>query len=220
MTRKWFGFAILIAVATILLNASSCGFNQHLVSIQITPTAFTFGTADPSLQVGFGALGTYIHPPANKDVTTLVTWASDNPQVVQISSTGVASPASTLGCGTANIGASFYDSPNLVTSNIATVTVDGPASLGCTPAGPEPTLTISFTGTGTGTATGSGLSCSSPSACSDQFPIGTTITLTATPTGTSTFGGWANCNSTSGANATVCTVMLENDTTVTATFSQ
>jgi hypothetical protein len=217
MSRKWFGLVILIAIATLLLNTSNCGFNQHLVGITIAPSSGTFGAAASGAFFDFSAIGTYIHPPATKDITNLVTWGTDNPQVVTITSAGVASPGPT--CGVANISASFYDSPNLVTSNTSTITVDGPASLGCTPAGPEPTLTISFTGTGTGTAAGSGLSCSSPSACSDQFPIGTTITLTATPTGTSTFGGWANCNSTSGPDATVCTVILENNVTVTATFT-
>jgi hypothetical protein len=217
MSRKWLGLAILITIATLLLNTSSCGFNQHLVSIQIAPTSGTFGAAASGAFFDFSAVGTYIHPPANKDVTSLVTWGTDNPQVVQITSAGVASPGAN--CGVANITASFYDSPNLVVSNPSTITVDGPASLGCTPAGPEPILTISFAGTGTGTVIGSGLSCSSPSACSDQFEIGTTITLTASPTGTSTFGGWANCNSTSGPDATVCTVILENNVTVTATFT-
>ncbi|MFZ0419276.1 MAG: hypothetical protein WAM04_14350 [Candidatus Sulfotelmatobacter sp.] len=219
MSRKWLSIIVLIAVATFLMSVSSCGFNQHLVSISITPSAFTFGVANPNAVVGFGALGTYIHPPATKDVTSLVTWASDNPQVVQITSAGVASPASALTCGTANIGASFYDSPNLVTSNIATITVDGPASLGCTPAGPEPILTVSFAGLGSGTVTGS-ISCSSPGSCSDQFPIGSTLTLAASPTTNSSFAGWSGCTSTSGTNATVCTVNLQNNLTVTATFNQ
>jgi hypothetical protein len=200
-----------------LLNASSCGFNQHLVSINIPESGGTFGGVGPGAFFDFTAIGTYIHPPATKDITDLVTWKSDNPQVVQVSSTGVVSP--NVSCGLANISASYYDSPNEVVSNAVPVTVNGPASLGCTPAGAEPVLTISFAGTGTGTVTGSGLSCSTPSACSDQFMIGTTITLTASPTGSSTFGGWTNCNSTSGSDATVCTVILENDVTVTATFT-
>jgi hypothetical protein len=157
MNRKWFSIFVLIAAATLLLSLSSCGFNQHLVSIQIQPTAGTFGAVDPSIFFDFQAIGTYIHPPQTKDITSLVTWRSDNPQVVQVSSAGVASP--NLNCGTADISASFFDSPNDVVSNSATLTVDGPSSLGCTPAGPEPILTISFAGTGTGTVTGSGISC-------------------------------------------------------------
>ncbi len=66
MSRKWFGFAILIAIATMLLNASSCGFNQHLVSIQIGPFRATFGPLPLVHSVNFSAVGTYIHPPAKR----------------------------------------------------------------------------------------------------------------------------------------------------------
>ncbi len=215
MSRKWFSIIALIATATWLLNMSGCGFNQHLTSIQISPSSGTFGAADPSIFFNFTALGTYIHPPATKDITNQVTWSSDNPQVVQITSAGVASP--NLNCGIANITASFNDPPNDVVSNTSTITVDGPASLGCTPAGPQPILTISFAGLGTGTVTGSGISCSSPSACSDQLTTGASVTLTASPTGTSSFSNWSGCSSTSGA---VCTVIVENNVTVTATFNQ
>jgi|ERR1017187_8920645 hypothetical protein len=222
MSRKWFSVIVLIAASTFLLNVSSCGFNQHLVSIQIAPSSATFGAAtplgaSPGAFIYFSATGTYEHPPKTIDVTNLVSWGTDNPQVVQISSTGAASPGND--CGVANISASYYDSPNLVASNSAAITVDGPASLGCTPAGPEPILTVSFAGLGTGTVTGS-ISCSSPGSCSEQFVIGSTLTLTASPTTNSSFAGWSGCNSTSGADATVCTVNLQNNLTVTATFSQ
>jgi Divergent InlB B-repeat domain len=217
MSRKWFSIVALIAAASLFLSMSSCAFNQHLVSISIAPSGATFGAGDPSLFVNFTASGTYEHPPQTKDITALVTWKSDTPQVAQVTSAGVVSP--TLGCGSANVYATFYDSPNLVSSNEAHIVVDGPASLGCTPAGPEPILTIGFAGAGTGTVTGSGISCSTPSACSDQFVYGTTITLTAAPTLNSTFAGWSNCNSTSGTNASVCTVFLQNNLSIIATFN-
>lgn len=219
MSRKCFNIAAMLATATLLCASLSCGFNQHLVSIQIHPSAGgTFGAVDPSIFFNFTAYGTYIHPPQTKDITNLVTWQSDNPQVVQITSAGVASP--NLGCGVADISATYQDGSNLVVSNSDAVTVDGPAADGCTPAGPQPILSISFAGNGTGTVTGSGISCSSPSSCSDQFTTGTTLSLTAAPTGaTSTFGGWSGCNSTSGVNASVCSVILENSLTVTATFN-
>jgi hypothetical protein len=215
MNARWFGILALIVAATFFFSLSSCGFNQHLVSISIAPSAYTFGSVDPNLFVGFAATGTYEHPPKTIDITNIVTWGSDTPQVVQISNMGVATP--NTNCGTANISASFYDSPNLVSSNSAAITVDGPASSGCTPAGPQPILTVDFAGSGTGTVTG-GLSCSTPSSCNEQFATGSTIVLTATATGSSTFAGWSGCTSTSGANSSVCTVMLEINTTVTATF--
>jgi hypothetical protein len=215
MSRKWFGILALSALATLLLNSSSCGFNQHLTSIQIAPSTGTFGAADPSLFFVFGATGTYIHPPANKDVTAQVTWASDNPQVVAITSAGIASPSG--GCGVADITASLEDGSNLVVSNSSAITVDGPASSGCTPAGPQPILTVNFSGTATGTVTSlpSGIDCSSPSTCSAAFTTGATIVLSGTPTGNSSSVTWNGCNSASGES---CTVVLENSVTVTATF--
>jgi len=217
MSRKWFSVVALIATATVFLSFSSCAYNQHLVSISIPSSGGTFGAADPSLFFDFKAFGTYIHPPQTKDLTNLVTWQTDNPQVVQVSSAGVVSP--NLGCGVGDIFATFKDGSNEVVSNSVKITVDGPASSGCTPPGPQPILTISFAGNGTGTVTGPGISCSTPSSCSNQFTNGTTLGLTASPTGTSVFAGWSGCNSTSGTNASVCTVILENNLTVTATFN-
>jgi hypothetical protein len=214
MSRKWFSVLALIATATLFLSLSSCAYNQHLVSINIPEKGGTFGAADPSLFFNFKAFGTYIHPPETKDITTLVTWQSDNPQVVQVTGAGVVSP--NLGCGLGNIYATFKDGSNQVVSNSVPITVEGPASSGCTPPGPQPILTISFAGTGTGTVTGSGISCSTPSSCSNQFTTGSALVLTASPSGTSIFGGWSGCSSTSGVD---CTVFLQNNLTVTATFN-
>ena len=216
MSRKWFSIIALIAAATLLFSLSSCGFNQHLLSIDIPEAGGTFGAPDPSLFFDFTAIGTYIHPPATKDITDLVTWRSDNPQVAQVSNMGVVSP--NVNCGLANISASFYDSPNDVVSNSVPITVNGPAASGCTPAGPQPILTVDFAGTGTGTVTGA-ISCSSPSSCSAQFTTGATVMLTAAPNAGQTFEGWSGCTSTSGANSSVCSVLLEISTTVTATFN-
>jgi hypothetical protein len=216
MSRKWFSIIALIAAATFLCNLSSCGFNQHLVSIDIPESGGTFGGVGPGIYFDFTAIGTYVHPPATKDITDLVTWKSDNPQVVQVSAAGVVSP--NVACGLANISASLYDSPNDVVSNAVPVTVDGTGP-GCTLPGEQPILTVSFSGNGSGTVTGNGISCTSPSSCSDQFSAGTTVTLTAAPTGGSSFSSWTNCNSTSGSNNSVCTVLLENNSTVTAAFN-
>jgi hypothetical protein len=213
MNRKWFSIIVLIATATFLLNVSSCGFNQHLVSINIPESGGTFGGVGPGIFFDFTAIGTYIHPPATKDITDLVTWQSDNPQVVQVSNTGVVTP--NVSCGLANISATYFDSPNQVTSNAVPITVNGPASLGCTPAGPQPILTVTVTGTTSGNVTSSpaGISCNTGSSCSSQFVTGQSVTLTATPA--SGFQSWQGCNTVNGAS---CTVFLENSTTVTAAF--
>src|ERR1700678_1470547 len=216
MSRKWFSIIALIAAPTFLCNLSSCGFNQHLVSIDIPESGGTFGGVGPGIYFDFTAIGTYVHPPATKDITDLVTWKSDNPQVVQVSAAGVVSP--NVACGLANISASLYDSPNDVVRNAVRGTVEGTGP-GCTLPGEQPILTVSFSGNGSGTVTGNGISCTSPSSCSDQFSAGTTVTLTAAPTGGSSFSSWTNCNSTSGSNNSVCTVLLENNSTVTAAFN-
>jgi len=213
MSRKWFSVIVLIAAATFLLNVSSCGFYQHLVSINIPEPSGTFGGTGPGIFFDFTAIGTYIHPPQTKNITDIVTWQSDNPQVVQVSSTGVVTP--NVACGLANISASYYDSPNDVISNSVPITVNGPAADGCTPAGPQPILTVTVAGTLSGNVTSApaGISCNTGSSCSSEFTTGQTVTLTATPA--SGFQSWQGCNTTNGAS---CTVFLENSTSVTATF--
>lgn len=216
MSRKWFSILALIAAATFFLSLSSCSFNSHLLSIQVQPsTGGTFGAADPSIFFDFKAFGTYDHPQRTVDITDKVDWQSDNPQVVLVSTTGVVSP--NLDCGLANIFATLQDGNNDVVSNSVPITVDGPASSGCTPAGTPPTLTVNFSGTATGTvvSTPAGIDCSSPSSCNAEFTAGTTVTLTGTPTGTSNSVTWNGCNTVTGFN---CSVVMENSVAVTATF--
>jgi len=213
MNRKWFSILALIAAATFFVNLSSCGFNKHLVSISIAPTGATFGAVDTSLFVNFTATGTYVHPPQTKDVTNIVTWKSDTPQVASVTSGGVVSPS--LGCGTANVYATFYDSPNQVTSNSAFITVDGPASLGCPQSGALSNLSVTITtGTGKVTSAPAGITCGT--VCAAQFTTGTTVELTATLISPSTSVTWGNCDSSTG---TVCTVLLQADRVVTAAFN-
>jgi hypothetical protein len=217
MNRKWLGIAALILAAVALSSMWSCARSTQLQAITIQPTSGTFGAADPSLQFQMKAFGTYIHPPKTVDITDQVDWQSDASQVVQVTNMGIASPSSN--CGVAQVFATMQDGDNDVVSNQATIIVEGPASNGCTPAGAQPVITISFAGNGTGTVTGSGISCTAPNACTYQFTAGTTLTLEATATGSSTFGGWNNCNNNSGTNNDVCTVILEDNVNVTATFN-
>jgi hypothetical protein len=213
MNRKWFSILALIAAATFFINLSSCGFNQHLVSIQVEPAGATFGAVDPNLFVNFKAFGTYIHPPQTKDITDQVTWQSDTPQVAQVSSSGVVSP--NLGCGTANVFATLNDSPNDVVSNSAFITVDGPASQGCPQSGALSNLSVTIgSGTGTVTSAPAGITCGT--VCAAQFTTGTTVELTATPIAPSASVAWVNCDSFTG---TVCTVLLQADRVVTADFN-
>jgi hypothetical protein len=211
---KWISIFCLVLAGSWLLSLSSCARSTQLTGITIQPPSGTFGAVDPTIYFQFKAFGTYIHPPKTVDITNQVTWQSDNPQVIQITSAGVASP--NLNCGVAQVFAQMHSGNNDIVSNSASLTVDGPASLGCTPAGTPPTLTVTVAGTVTGTVTSapSGISCSVGSSCSSQFTTGTTVTLTAAPA--SSFQSWNNCNTTNGAS---CTVFLQNSTTVTATFN-
>ena len=64
MNRKWFSIIALIAIATFFLSLSSCGFNQHLVSIQVVPPGgdIRLSRIERCLQ----GHGTYEHPPADQ----------------------------------------------------------------------------------------------------------------------------------------------------------
>ncbi len=218
MNRKWLGKWIgifgLISVAICLLSLLSCARGTRLVSIAIQPQSGTFGAVDPGLYFQFKAIGTYIHPPKTLDITNQVNWQSDNAQVIQVTSAGVVSP--NLNCGVGQVLAEMHSGGNDVVSNSASITVNGPASSGCTPAGPQPILTVTVTGTVSGNVTSAppGISCSVGSSCSSQFTTGTTVTLTAAPAGS--FQQWSGCNVASGAS---CTVFLQNSTTVTALFN-
>ncbi len=213
---RWIGIFVLAGAGVGLLSLSSCARPTQLISISITPsTGGTFGGVDPALYFQFKAIGTYIHPPKTVDITDQVDWQSDNPQVITITSTGVASP--NQDCGVAQVFAEMHQDGNDIVSNQDSITVNGPAAEGCTPAGPQPTLTTSLTGSGTVVSNPPGIDCqsSSSTSCNSTFIIGTSVTLTGTPTGTSTLVSWTGCSSSSG---TQCIVVMENSITVTAAF--
>jgi hypothetical protein len=211
MNRKWFGIVALVAVATLLLSFSSCGFNQHLTSIQVFPANVTFGGVGATVQ--FKAIGTYDHPPATKDVTDQATWSIDSQNLVSFSSTpGLVKDIND--CGTGNVMASIEDSPNDVfgTAFVAAAGVGTPA---CTQAA----LTVVAVGSGTVTSSPAGITC--PSTCDFAFPLDSTVGLSATPgSGASTVtwtwpAGTAGC---AAVSTNSCTVVLDTSQTITATF--
>ncbi|MEM5803094.1 MAG: hypothetical protein QXO57_04030 [Candidatus Aenigmatarchaeota archaeon] len=79
---------------------------------------------------------------------------------------------------------------------------------------PTYTLTVNKAGSGSGTVTGTGIDCGSD--CSESFQQGAQVTLTATAASGSTFAGWQGCDSTNGNQ---CTVTMNSNKTVTATFN-
>ena len=216
MIRKWFGVTALVVTACSLLSLSSCARNQHLVSITIQPGNGTFSAVDPSAFFLYRAYGTYKHPPKSVDITSQVTWKSDNPQVAQFTAPGVVSP--NLGCGVAQIFATMHDSPNDIVSNLVSITVDGPASQGCPQSAATNSLSVTITagvGDGVVVSAPAGINCGST--CVAAFPTGSSVTLTATPNAGKTFLGWASgCTSVTGAT---CNVSLNTDVTVTGSFN-
>jgi hypothetical protein len=125
MNRNWFNLLLICSAA---LFVSSCGSGQQLVGISVTPASVVFGGTDPSLFVQLTATGSYIHPPATKNITNQVTWTSSVVQVAQVTATGKVSPSTD--CGVAGITASLltnHPSGNVITGTTS-VTVDGTAS--------------------------------------------------------------------------------------------
>ncbi len=230
MTRKWFGIIVLISVALALLSVASCGDPQELVSITVQPGTETFGASnipvslDAGAQVQLVAYGNYIHPPVMKNITDQVTWASNTPQMVTVTSGGLIT-ATGAACGGTIISATINTNSDAsgVSSSGAIVTGSMTANVVCytgTGGGSgNPALSITFqSGTGNVTSNPSGLgTCDSPGPCITQtFTSGTIITLTANPTAPSSTGTWPVCPSASGST---CTVDLSGNTTVTVAFN-
>ena len=90
--RNLWGLTVVLAASML---GAGCGTSQQLVGITIEPATETFGSAstpvqdDAGLNVQLRALGTYVHPPATKDITNQVTWNSNTPQMVTVNSTGL-----------------------------------------------------------------------------------------------------------------------------------
>jgi hypothetical protein len=228
MNRKWFSIAALITVAISLLSVSSCGHDQVLQSIQIVPSVETFGASNipvidlTGANVQLRALGSYRHPPVTKDITDEVTWSSNTPAMVTVNSTGLITVTGGP-CGGTIISATVQTNkdPGGVSASGAIVTGTMTANVVCFTAsssgGSEPTLALSFAGTGTGTVSSSpgGINCASTQvSCVSSFPAGSSVTLTATPVGASVFGGFSG-----GCTGSTCTIDLESDTAVVATFN-
>jgi Divergent InlB B-repeat domain len=90
------------------------------------------------------------------------------------------------------------------------------------PAAPSThTLTVEIQGSGSGTVSGGGISC--PGTCQESVASGTQVTLTPSPASGSIFMGWTGCDASSGTIGESyyqpCTVTLNADKTVSATFS-
>lgn len=210
MKRGWIGLAMGAMVALgAFLSLPSCGHNQQVVSLMITPAAFTFLTNTPGQGNAeqYTAMATYIHPPATKDVTSQATWAVDY-GIVTINA-GLVSPVGGSSCGGATITATVPQgtggASNIV-SAYATVTVDDPSISTCPGGNTEGTLSVQITPNGSGTVTSStyGINCPSVS-CISVVPVGASVALTATPNSGYSFLNWLGCTTTQ-ANSCLVTI--------------
>jgi hypothetical protein len=230
MKRSYIGLALgaLVAVGAVL-SLPSCGHDQKLVSLAISPTTSTFlepgfTPPPPNPTEQYTATATYIHPPATKDVTSQATWKIDN-GVATMSSPGLFtaapppadSPPGTPGpCGVGNISASVPEgtggSGNVVIA-VATVTVDDPSNILCPGGGKLATLAVAVVGGGTVTSLPAAISCSATGGtCIATYDVGASVLLTANPASVT----WANCPGFSG-NTCVVTIPT-GGTAVSATF--
>ncbi len=208
--RSYIGLALgaLVAVGAVL-SLPSCGNDKKLVNITIQPAAFTFLTQAGTEQ--YTAIGTYIHPPSTKDVTSQATWKVDD-GIVHIDA-GLVTPDPLLGCGGGTISASLPEgtggSSNIVIG-YATVTVDNPSDPLCPGGGKFATLSVGVVGTGSVTSLPGGISC--PGTCIATYAVGSSVLLTASPAAVT----WGNCPGPSG-NTCVVTIPT-GGAAVSATF--
>jgi len=210
MKRSYIGLALgALVAAGAVLSLPSCGHDQKLVGITIQPATFTFLTQAGTEQ--FTATGTYIHPPATKNVTSQATWKVDD-GVVHMNA-GLVAPDPLLGCGGGTISASLPEGTggagNIVIG-YATVTVDNPSDPLCPGGGKFATLNVGVVGVGTVTSAPAGISC--PGTCSATYDVGASVLLTASSVNVT----WGNCP---GASQNTCVVSIPaGGASVSATF--
>ena len=99
----------LILVCSIAVMVPSCGHDQQLLSITVRPSGFVF--EGYGAQGKFTALGTYIHPPETKDITSRVLWQIDIANFGTVDQTGLVTYTRTDLCGGGDVTATYYSNP-------------------------------------------------------------------------------------------------------------
>lgn len=215
--RSYIGLAFgALVVVGAALSLPSCGHSQKLTSLTIQPQTFTFLTPDTSATEQFTAIGSYIHPPETKNLTTQVTWSVDFAKVVTIAQNGVVSPFGQGGCGgvditaTAPVGTGGSDNVLVAT---ATAIVDDPSNPICPGGGKLATLAVGVVGSGSVISTPSAIDCTATGGtCVSTYDVGASVLLTASAANVI----WANCP---GSSGNTCVAMITTGgTAVGATF--
>jgi hypothetical protein len=127
------GFATAAVLASAALMVS-CARNHDLVSIEVTPATQTLGVGctgpaptDCGPTTTYLAIGHYIHPSDQHDLTTQVQWSTSNPDLITFadsSQPNVLFPTGT-GCGTGlQVRAIMNVTPENEKIGIATVNVN------------------------------------------------------------------------------------------------
>jgi len=218
MKRSYIGLALgaLVAIGAVL-SLPSCGHDQKVVSLTITPTTSTFPDPGftpppPNPTQQYTATATYIHPPATKDVTSQATWKIDNgvatvtAGLVTAAPPPAGAPPGTPGpCGVADISASVPEgtggSSNIVIA-LASVTVNDSSNVLCPGGGKLGTLAVGVSGSGTVTSLPAGISCTATGGtCIATYSVGASVLLTA-----SKVPVWQNCPSATGTPTCVVTI--------------
>jgi hypothetical protein len=148
MKRKGLGYIPVLIEMVCLILLTSCGHDQQLTSISVQPSTENFGAANIPVSASAGAsvqlraLGSYIHPPVTKDITSQVTWTSNTPEMVTVSTTGLLT-ATGLACGSALVSATITTNKSTgnLSSSGAIVTGNMTANVICfTAAAPNPAV--------------------------------------------------------------------------------
>jgi hypothetical protein len=110
MRGKWISLGVLVAVAALLLNLSSCAREQTLETITLSPAGgFIFQGFGATGQ--FTAYGNFIHPPETKDVTDKVIWSLDIQNFGIITQQGIVTYTRNDGCGSGLVNATYNNPP-------------------------------------------------------------------------------------------------------------
>jgi hypothetical protein len=197
-------------VGTATLTVTSSGGN--LTSLTVLPVTLMNVPAGGQT-VQYVAIATFTGSQPVQDVTQQVSWSSSDASVATIDATGLAT----------TVGPCTQGTSTTITASLSNLTGNATLTFGSCDQMTLPTLAIFGPGEGAGTVTSTppGINCSTSSGTgcmSTAFSLNSAVTLTASPAAGSVFAGWsANCQP---ANASTCTVTIDNYTAVAAIFNQ